>query len=193
MKTVVKTAAVEQPITLAEVKEHLRYTSTSEDSLIEDVYIPAAVSYVEGYTGRALVTRTIYGYFDRFPERKDFFELPLGEVSSIVAIKYRAPGDSGYDSTLSTAHYYLVIAELPMVGLNSNYSWPTVDEVKSAVRIEFVVGQDTEDVDPLLKLCCAKLAAHFFENRNIVVFGSGSSEMPYGLETLIDKFRIDYL
>ena len=47
-----------EPLTLAEVKRHLRIDHTDDDVYINDYLIPAAREYVEDETERQLITAT---------------------------------------------------------------------------------------------------------------------------------------
>ncbi|NDA93971.1 MAG: hypothetical protein EBX90_11955, partial [Betaproteobacteria bacterium] len=55
-----------EPLSLEEVKEHLRIDSSAEDALLQ-MYIEAARKVCEHNTARALITQTWETTFDRFP------------------------------------------------------------------------------------------------------------------------------
>jgi len=56
-----------EPLSLDEVKEHLRIESSAEDALLQ-VYIEAAREICEHNTSRVLVTQTWESVFDAFPD-----------------------------------------------------------------------------------------------------------------------------
>ncbi|NDC98941.1 MAG: phage gp6-like head-tail connector protein [Betaproteobacteria bacterium] len=55
-----------EPLSLDEVKEHLRIDSSAEDALLQ-MYMEAAREICEHHTARALITQTWETTFDRFP------------------------------------------------------------------------------------------------------------------------------
>ena len=81
MKTVIKTAPTTEPVTLSEVKAHLRLAvSAAEASAYsaEDDWFTRAIATartaVEQELGRVLITQTWYAYFDKWPAGR-FIEL----------------------------------------------------------------------------------------------------------------------
>ena len=94
----------ELPVTLDEVKAHLRVTSSTEDADIMG-YLLSVVSSLDGdqglLNGRALVTQTwemkLYG----FP--LDGVEIPIAPVQSVISITY--VDSDGAEQTLATPVY----------------------------------------------------------------------------------------
>src|SRR5512139_2016780 len=70
---------------LTTVKNHLRVTSSTEDALLQ-VYINAAVDYIERRTGYSLLNQQWIITMDSFPE-KTFAQLYHGPVTSVVTFK----------------------------------------------------------------------------------------------------------
>jgi uncharacterized phiE125 gp8 family phage protein len=70
LKSKVTTQPAIEPVSLQEVKDSLRITSSSEDSLITQYIVDARV-YAENYTGRKFITQTLVGYADGFRGLRD--------------------------------------------------------------------------------------------------------------------------
>ena len=86
----VQTAApASEPVTLAEARLQVRLTAgdgTAEDSLIEQIWIPAARRHAEAYTGRSFITQQWRLVLDGFPA---CIELERGDVQQIDSLTYR--------------------------------------------------------------------------------------------------------
>ena len=116
------TPVATEPITLAEVRQHLRLPeNVAEDALLQSL-ITTARTYCEHYTRRALAEQTLEVYLDRFPGA-DPIELPYPPLQSVTEIGYR---DSTGEETILTPSDYFVNTDcepgriLPAVGT----SWP---------------------------------------------------------------------
>jgi len=92
-----------QPLTLAEVKLHLRDTPDADDSLIAG-YIAGVVPDAEGFLNRALLTSTWDLWLDDFPV-KDYIELPYPPLQSVASVKYYDTDDTEY--TMDSADYFV--------------------------------------------------------------------------------------
>lgn len=139
-QTPIRTVApAETPVTLAEVKAHLRVDSTDEDSL-HQVYLDAAVAHLDGWSGhlgRCMVTQTWRQDFSDFPAG-DELHLPFPDVSS-VSVAYT--DNNGDAQTLATSVYELVQGPRgSMLVLADNATWPNTDELTDAVQVAMVAG-----------------------------------------------------
>lgn len=70
-------------ITLAQAKEFLRVTQTSEDTLIT-AFVAAAIGWVEKYVGQKFSVTTVTETLDEFPAWIDVTTRPLVEVTSVA-------------------------------------------------------------------------------------------------------------
>ena len=142
--TLVTPPAVE-PLSLAEVKSHLRVSHTDDDAMIQ-LYIQAARSYIDGedgFLGRGLVTQTWQLTIDEFPT--DEIKIPLPPLQSIVNITYDDP--DGVSQTVSADDYYVDVAKEPgwVVPIAD---WPTPLDAINAVRVLFTAGYAPNDDSP---------------------------------------------
>jgi uncharacterized phiE125 gp8 family phage protein len=133
------TAPTAEPVSLDEVKLHLRVDSDAEDTLIAGLNSTAR-DYAESFTQRAIPQQTWDLKLDGFPCEIWLPKAPCISVTSITYIDTN--GDS---QTLSTALY---TADLP-VGPKAragrivpayNQHWPQTRCVPNAVTVRFVAG-----------------------------------------------------
>jgi uncharacterized phiE125 gp8 family phage protein len=176
-------------VNLADVKSHLRVTTSDEDGLLE-LYINAATQIVESKTRRALISRTFRLELETF---QDDIEIPIAPLVSVQSVRY-------YDSngTLTTwdSANYLVDATrlLGIVRTASGVSHPSTQlRSPNAVQVNFTAGHGaTFDAVPEgLRFIVILLAGHYFLNRAPMIVGGGSAmEIPHTLSYAIDSYRI---
>lgn len=143
---------------LADAKEHLNLTAddTYHEPSVE-VARDAAISWVEGYTGRSLQEREFLWQLNQFTP---IVSLPIGPVTSAEISYY--DGD-GANLEIDAADFYLGNDKLTPA---LNTAWPYADGRPGGVRITVTAGYAVAaDIPPHL-LAAVKLAmTAFFENR----------------------------
>jgi uncharacterized phiE125 gp8 family phage protein len=197
------TAPSVEPITLAEAKAQARIdtTTSAEDNLIEDIYIPAARKYLENITGRTFHQKTLEWMLTDFPDCDYVVLRQATPLVSITSLKYK--DTTGSETTWASSNYIadtdsktgrLVLA-YGIVWPNSTLypSWP--------IRIRGVAGIATAspitEADPMAKLAIAELVSGNWNNRD-------SEELPdrpiistvkfsYGVQVYIDALRREYV
>lgn len=176
------------PLTLSEVKAHLRVDHSDEDTSIQ-IYVEAATAYVDGYSGilgRALVTQTWRQDACSWPT--DRLRLPLAPVQSITSIQY-------YDAnnvlqTLSAGNYSLLEdARSPYAAWLSTASLPSVYDREDAIRVTFVAGYGAASAVPAaIRAALLLMVGDLHENRESVVVGQTVNETP-AVKSLLAPFR----
>lgn len=135
MTDVVFLPAATRPISLAAAKEHLRRTSSDEDTLI-NALISAATGHVESWCRRALVKQTRKLVLDCFspvivPQRS-----PLRSVSSIQYLD-----TAGDLQTLSSSRYRVDTYSAPgRIVPAYGDAWPSTYPVPNAVIVTYIAG-----------------------------------------------------
>jgi uncharacterized phiE125 gp8 family phage protein len=193
MLTAVRTAApAVSPISLEEVRAHLRIDHTDEDPSLQ-LYIDAATGYLEGPNGildRALVTQS---WTQAYPQYTDPILLPLGlqPVQSVTAINYYDAG--GVAQVLSAGLYRLVHAALrPRIERTTDAAWPLTAVRDDAVTVEFVAGDAPLAVPAPIRQAMLLLVGHWYANRETIAAGS-HAELPYAVTALlINHARIGF-
>lgn len=134
MTITVSTAATVEPLTIAEAREHIQITHTDDDNYIQSL-IKAARAVVEGYTGRALIQRTVAVDFDS-NEAQSPLELPLGKLQSVSSFAYY---DVEGNSTAVTSTDYYIASTNPGRLVAKNAGW-NVQRNWKAITVTYVAG-----------------------------------------------------
>jgi len=190
-----KAPAVE-PVTLAEVKKHLRLATTdaeataytSEDDLLNRL-ITVARTQAEQETGRAFITQTKTYYLDAWPD-EPFIRLPYPTLQS-AAVTYRLEDDTTYANTLSTVDTDIV-SEPGRVVLQPNESWPSGTlYTDRPIKIVYVCGYGlAADVPEGIKSAILLKISDLYENRGEVVLGISVSKISDAVDSLLRQYRV---
>lgn len=135
-RPIVITAPAREPLTLEEVKDHLRVDGSDSDLMLLGT-LRAARQYLEAVTGRAFITRTLDAYYDAWPAAR--LRLPQPPLQSVTAVYYT--DENGVEQTLSAAVYQVeTVPEPGEVVREHDQSWPTLNEGLAVVRVRLVAG-----------------------------------------------------
>jgi uncharacterized phiE125 gp8 family phage protein len=191
MKLSLYAAPTTLPVTLDEVKAHLRIDDdqVTEDALLFGL-IHAAVEYAETFTRRALITQTWDLKMDRFPCGP--IVLPKAPLQSVSSITYT---DSNGDSqTWGSSNYIVDTASKPgMVHTAYQVSWPVARDIVNAVTVRFVAGYGTTlaSVPESIRLAMLLMIAHWYENREAFTASPMSyQKAPESAEALLWNHRV---
>jgi uncharacterized phiE125 gp8 family phage protein len=188
LKTNLVTDSTVEPVSVSEVKNHLRVTDNSEDALLAGL-ITSARKIVEQFTRRTLVNQTWRLYLDQFPYRSTI-ELPFPPLASVTHIKYY--DQDGALQTLPASEYQTDNRSTPgLIVLTENGAWPLTEGDKvNAVEIEFIAGYGATAaaVPSPIRLAITHLVSHWFENRE--PFSSGQMyQVPSTFEMILMPYR----
>lgn len=180
MTYILAVAATSEPVTLAELKTHLRIDQTSEDSLLENL-ITTAREYLEKRTGLALLTQEWRLILDEWPHN-GIISINKTPVQSITQIEiYDEDGIAelaDLSSTLLDGHsqparLYVGAQTAPTQTLNG-------------IDISFTAGYGTAaDVPDTLKRAIMIHAGHLYEFRGVVAPRMQPASVPQGYDALI--------
>lgn len=189
-----------EPITLAEAKAWLRVSGNDEDALIAAL-IDAARSYVETFTGRALMTQQWELALDSFPVgcgysgyvpalRSRHIVLPRAPLVTVESVKYYDA--DGALQTFAPAGYYVDDRSQPgRIVLNADYDWPETQLRPNAVIVAYTVGYGAATAVPQgLRTALRFMVAHWFENRVHINIGNIVNSIPDSAEALLWQFRL---
>ena len=181
----------EQPVSLPEVKEHLRVDGTDEDDLVEAM-MGAAVNWVEEFCSRQLITATWQLTLDTWP-RGDEFRLPRPPAASITSIKYHQ--SDGTTSTMPAADYFLDSTDdygPHRVILEEGKSWPSEQLRRAAVvEVLYVAGYGlADDVPDLFKSGIRTVTGTLYEHRETEGVGTITALLKHSAEWLLTPYRV---
>ena len=138
---IVTTQPAAEPVSLAEMKLHLKVESsvTADDTLIETL-IMAAREWCEQYQNRSYIEQTIILKMDCF---ENVIKLPAPPLIGIAADGIKYLDSNGAEQTLSPTIYDVFsTCEPAEIRLAYNQTWPTTYSVKHAVRITYTAGYE---------------------------------------------------
>jgi uncharacterized phiE125 gp8 family phage protein len=172
MKATCIVAPTIEPITVAELKEHLRVETADEDTLIGGI-LAAAREQIEDWTRRALMTQTWEYYLERFPSC-GYIVLPFGNLQSVTSFKKR--DCYGVETALTVTTDYLVETNGDRHGrivLPYGGTWPGDTLFPSKpITVKYVCGWATRDAVPVkIKQAIKLICAERYENRGESVIG----------------------
>lgn len=175
------------PLDLATAKQHLSVGFDRHDTLI-DGYIAAAVDKLDGPSGklgRFLCTQVWRTRFDGITG--GIIRLPFIDVQSVV-VTYQ--DEVGADQTIDASNYEFVLETRgASIIFYRDFQCPTFDEVPYPVTVTMTVGYgEPEDVPFALKTALMMIVARLYENREGL--GEGVSEIPSGVESMIEHYKV---
>ena len=183
------TPPTSEPITLLEVKDHLRVDGSDDDALIS-VLITAARKWAEEYTGRQFVTATWDWFLDGFCPS---FSAPLPPLQSVTSIKYL--DTAGAEQTLDAATYRVdAVSEPGRIALDYGKTWPSTYSVINAVTVRFVAGYGAAAAVPEpIRQAILILIGELYEQRQESIIGNIQTAVPFGVRALLTPYKVWHL
>ena len=186
--TVRITDPIGELVSLAEVKNHLRVSINTDDTLISDLIV-AARERAEDFTRRALLTQEWEYWLDDWPQGS-MIELPYPPLQAVTDIKYYGTDDTEY--TLDASGYIVDETSLPgRVVLAYQQSWPTtLLRPTKGIKITYWAGYLPATTPQAVVQAALQIIGHFYENREAFVVGNWSViSIPMTAELLLYPYR----
>ena len=170
-------APTEEPLSLVEVKNHLRVDTNEDDSLIQRCLI-AARRWSEMFTRRVFVTQTWEAFYDNWR-----LDISLSPLQSVTQISYR---DGNNAVVVVPPATYLVDTFANRVILAPGQSWPNVALWPlHSIMVRFVAGYGPASAVPEdIKAAILLLTGYFYENREQASH-SVPKTIPFAAENLL--------
>ena len=181
MDYTVLTNVTEEPVSLDDFKTYLRTIlgDTSEDDAVIIPVIAAAREYCEGITGRAIAQQEVQLVLDKL---EHFIPLPKPPIVDVVSVVYKdvdAVEHQITDFVVDTIKGIVYIPNLP-----SEKLYPF-----SPVTITYNAGYT--DVPKMLRQAVMLVGAHWYENREMLQFGSRYNEVQAGLvPQILNQYKV---
>jgi len=199
----VTTDASIDPLTYSEIRDYLRLDEGVDETLLITL-LKMATQYVEKFTGRALINRTITLFIDGVDEidlalwegtrvapdmsiRKRYIELPSTPVSSVTSISSFSDNDT--ETTFASTKYFVDTAREPArVYLRDGQAWPQSLRVANGLKIVYVAGYGSNrtDVPEAIRLGILNIIAFNYEHRGDF---EGVLRQPAMVQSLLQPYR----
>jgi uncharacterized phiE125 gp8 family phage protein len=186
MTYAVVTPPAVEPVTVEDLRAHLRLSGTQEDGQLAGL-IKAARSQVEQETRRALIRRRLRLYLEYWPLGRVVM-LPVAPVLSVVEIiaydlqgngTPLAPEDFSLDRSASPAR----------VRIKPGAGMPSHQLLGIEIDFDAGYGDGPEDVPNQMRQAVRLLAAHWFENREAGT-DLAMASLPHGLDRLLSVNKV---
>jgi uncharacterized phiE125 gp8 family phage protein len=188
----------DEPLSIAEVRVHLRNPEiTSNDAELLD-FIKVAREQVEHKLSRAIITQTWDAIFDGFPPYATstafgaylysgpFIELPYPPLQSVTSITYY-DADNVAQTLASSA--YTVDTVGGIIRLATNESWPSSYSRYDAVTVRYVAGWATPEDIPAVIKAYMKLCVEAMDKNRSLLQEREMTLTPFA-ERLLDAYRM---
>lgn len=185
-KTKLVTAPEKEPLTLDEVKQHLK-VGDNEDAYLVGLIKTARIS-LERYLNRALITQTHRVYYDRWHHE---MRIPFPPLQSVESVSYY--DQQGEFQTLIENDFYWISDTTDPARIVRKWDvvYPELQDGRpDAVVIEFICGYgEPEDVSEDLKAAMKLIITDYYEHRGTIVIGQ-VNKIPDHITCLAHSYKI---
>jgi uncharacterized phiE125 gp8 family phage protein len=171
-----------EPVSLADMKAHLRVDDDAEDALIEGL-VKAARLMVEAASRRLLIEQRWRVHLDRWPENGTLL-LPLSPLITVEGITIADA--SGAEVPIPPERIDADLLSDPPRIAASDPPVPRLPRNGIAVTLRAGYGASSEDVPATLRLAVKIIVARWYENRGDI---AGDQTLPPDALALVAPFR----
>lgn len=188
--TIKRSTAVdyEDILPIETVKLHLRMDHDDDDDIIA-VYRDAAMRTAEHETGRYVGADDYTFHIDCLPGDDIFINLPMLPVEEVAEVSYHDGTDW---QTIAASNYISDIYSEPCRIKFLTDDFTTGENQAMPFRIKISGGYTDETIPKEMISGALLMIGHLYENRQDVVIGTISTQIPKGSEFLFQQLRIVY-
>lgn len=173
-----------EPVSLAQMKDHLRVEHSAEDTLISS-YITSARLHIEARLAKLLITQDWRINFDSLPSGK-VVELPLAPILALNSVSY-------YTQQAGPTLIPAVDYSIDLNSMRPKFSLHLQRQNLRAfgayeLEVSAGYGPAVEDVPADIRHALKLLVAHWFENRE-AASPLTRSHLPLGIRTILEPHR----
>ena len=178
-----------EPLSVSEAKEHLRVTSSDDDTYISNL-IKVARQSAEISTRRCLISGTTYvASYKYFPFVYNHLRIPNPPLVSVSHIKYYDLADNL--QTLSSSEYIVesTLEDSALIGFNDAFTRPTLSRERMApIQVQFEAGYTETPI--AIKQAMLLLISHYYDTREPISFTGEPFKIPRSVDFLLQQYAI---
>lgn len=179
--------AASEPVTTDQAKDHLRVTTSDDDSYIDEL-VSAARNYIETVTGRSMLEQTWLATFD-YTEFSCIY-LPRPPLIAVTQVQYRDNVDGTLQTEASSTYEVNSLEEPAVIEFED---LPEYDPAKqNPLQVTFTSGYTTvpRELVHAIKL----LVSHWYRSRSSVVNAREVDPMvlPIAFWALVSPYKFYY-
>jgi uncharacterized phiE125 gp8 family phage protein len=182
------TPPVVEPVSLPEVKAHLRIDVADEDALLGSLIVTSRLQ-IEAALALALNSQSWRLTLDCWP-LGGTVEIPIRPLQSANGIRVRDLAEMAV--TVDPFAYAIDVAsDIGRIAPRSGY-WPQPGIRQNGIEIDFVAGfgPAPADVPALIRQALLMLIAHWYENREPAAVGSPAARIPDDVSALLAPYVV---
>jgi len=183
-----------EPVTLAEVRSHLRNEGESFDDAYINGLITASRKLCEKYCNRVFITQTWQQNENSFGA---YIDLAVNKVQSVSSITYIDTAEA--EQTLATANYQVdLLSDTATIYEGVSAGFPSIStSTINPIKITYVCGYGLAVAVPQdIKQAIYLMISNFYENRESVIVPVGGFvnqiPMPKQVRDILGFYRVNH-
>jgi len=174
-----------QPVTLEQIKQHLRLDTNDEDELLNS-YCDAATEFIEAHISKFLIERNVRQFVDGISESKELL-LEAEPVSEITLVRGYDVNGNPHDFSSDVYRFFQYESPPRLFFDKSNLNLQTAN----GIEIDMVAGygESGTDIPQNIIRALLVLIAHWYEHRGTNAAGETYGTIPEGFDKLLAPVR----
>lgn len=207
--SVIVTAPAAEPVTLAELKTHLRITDSADDTYLTAIIVEARAE-IEASSGLTLINQTWRMALDQWPSMSGEWwdgvrdghinmltgtpselRLPRFPLSSITSVTVYAEDGTGTAVTVASTFDIDTMQYPGRLTLKRGATWPIALRASNAIVIDYVAGfgATAADVPAPLRRAVRAMAGYLYEHRGDGC-DAGQAYVASGAAGIVGRYRV---
>ncbi len=189
---IMTTAPTAKALTVTEVRNHLKISTTSENTYLDNL-IDVATEMVQNYTSQTIITQTIDLHLPYFMNRININRSPISRINHVKyydsSNSLQTVTDTNYETSLGVEDSSDQSPVISTIIPSKNFSYPDTYPRMDAVQIRFTCGYDAATTVPeVMRQAMLIIIGTLYLNRTDMVY-----KMPTLSEYLLNPYRLNVL